>query len=270
MVIKSIEAHPFAIAFYRNLFAAVGLAFFLKRTSWQFSVKLPFCMLSYAFCIATYLWAMKVTTAANAIFLQYTWPIFVFIISVTVLRERADKRNLVALLVGMTGVFIVFAGRGGADDALGIALGVASGVGFALTAVFLNLLSRFDSVYLTFMCNVGGALLILPLAWTHLRVSLPTLAALLFLGWFQLGLGYFLFAVGVKTVKPQEAGIITLLEPVFNPVWVAIFVHELPNVWTVVGGAFIAAALVTRYTLMGGKSAETNAEPGVRSLSEGG
>ena len=116
VVIKSIEAHPFAIAFYRNLFAAVGLAFFLKRTSWQFSVKLPFCMLSYAFCIATYLWAMKVTTAANAIFLQYTWPIFVFIISVTVLRERADKRNLVALLVGMTGVFIVFAGRGGADE----------------------------------------------------------------------------------------------------------------------------------------------------------
>jgi len=261
VVIKSIDAHPFAIAFYRNLFAAVGLSLFLKKTSWQFSVKLPFCMLSYAFCIATYLWAMKVTTAANAIFLQYTWPIFVFVISVAVLRKRVDRRNLMALILGMAGVFIVFMGRGGADDALGIVLGVASGLGFALTAVFLSLLSRFDSVYLTFMCNIGGAVLMLPFAWEHLHVSVPTLAATLFLGWFQLALGYFLFAVGVRTVSPQEAGIITLLEPVFNPVWVAIFVHELPNTWTVVGGGLIAAALVVRYALMGARASRADAEP---------
>lgn len=258
VVIKSIDVHPFAIAFYRNMFAAAGFALFLRRGSWQFDAKLPFCVLSYALCIVTYLWAMRATTAANAIFLQYTWPIFVFVISVVILRERADRRNLLALFLGMVGVFVVFAGRGGADDVLGIGLGMASGLCFAVTAIFLNRLSRLDSTYLTFMCNFGGALLVLPFAWGHLRISMPATGAVLFLGWFQLGLGYFLFTRGVRTVSPQEAGIITLLEPVFNPVWVAMFVHELPNVWTVVGGLLIAAALVIRYTLMADR-AETEA-----------
>lgn len=260
MVIKSIHVHPLAIAFYRNLFAAAGFSLFLRRSSFQFDAKLPFCVLSYSLCIATYLWAMRVTTAANAIFLQYTWPIFVFVISVAILRERADKRNMLALLLGMGGVLVVFAGRGGASDALGIGLGAASGLCFAVTAILLNRLGRMDSTYLTFMCNLGGALLMLPFAWGRLHISLPAAGAVLFLGWFQLGLGYFLFTRGVKTVSPQEAGIITLLEPVFNPVWVAIFVHELPNVWTVLGGLLIAAALVTRYTLMAGPAAPSAPE----------
>lgn len=260
VVIKSMDAHPFAITVYRCLFAALGMSIFLRRSSWQFSVKLPFCVLSYTFCIATYLLAMKVTTAANAIFLQYTWPMVVFVISVVILREPADRRNIVALVLGMCGVFVIFAGRGGADDAVGIGWGLTSGVCFAVTAILLNQLSRFDSAYLTFMCNLGGALVVLPFAWAHLHVSMYTIGATLFLGWFQLALGYYLFAVGVKTVSPQEAGIITLLEPVFAPIWVAIFVHELPNRWTIAGAVLISAALVVRYTFMSAMAPEADAD----------
>jgi len=250
VVIKSMDAHPFAIAFYRNCFAALGMSIFLRRSSWQFSPKLPFCVLTYTACIATYLLSMKVTTAANAIFLQYTWPLIVFVISVAILREPVDRRNIVALVLGMCGVFVIFAGSEGTNDAAGIGWGVTSGVCFAVTAILLNQLSRFDSAYLTFMCNLGGALVVLPFAWAHLDVSMYTIGATLFLGWFQLALGYFLFAVGVKTVSPQEAGIITLLEPVFAPVWVAMFVQEFPSRWTVVGAVLISAALVVRYAFM--------------------
>jgi len=250
VVIKAVDVHPFAIAFYRCLFAALGFGLFLRRSSWRFSPGLPVCVAPYALCIATYLYAMAITTAANAIFLQYTWPVFVFIISVAFLRVRPDPRNIAALALGMVGVFIVFCGRGGANDTMGIGLGLASGVCFALTAILLSRLARLGSTYLTFMCNFGAALMVLPFAWGHLAISAPDLAAVMSLGWFQLGLGYFLFTQGVKHVSPQEAGIITLLEPVFNPIWVALFVHELPNGWTIAGGGVIAAALVLRYAFM--------------------
>lgn len=245
-----IDVHPFAIAFYRSLFAALAFALFIRRTSWRFDRKLPFCVAGYAACVLFYLWSIKITTAANAILLQYAWPIWAFLISVFVLKQAVDRQNLLALALGMVGIAIVFAGRGGADDALGIGLALASGVAFAITTILLGFLSTFDSVYLTFVCNLGGALVMLPLAWPHLDTDVSERVTILLMGWFQLGLGWFLFTQGVKTVSAQEAGIITLLEPVLNPLWVAIVVHEFPSSWTLTGGALIVAAFVLRYTVM--------------------
>ncbi len=247
------DVHPFAIAFYRNVFASMAFALLLKRSSWRYDRKLPFCVLAYAACVLLYLWSIKVTTAANTILLQYAWPIWAFLISVLVLKQRADRHNVVALVLGMAGIAIVFVGRGGAEDTLGISLAIASGVAFAIAAFFMSALASFQPAFLTFVCNLGGALLLLPLAWPYLAITWPETLAILIIGWFQLGLGWFLFAKGMQTVSPQEAGIITLLEPVLNPLWVAIIVHEIPSVWTLVGGAFIVAAFVLRYTVMADK-----------------
>lgn len=245
-----VEVHPFAIAFYRNLFAALAFSVFLRRSSWRGHRLLPFCVATYAATVFFYLWSVKVTTAANAILLQYTWPVIVCLISAVVLRERVPRANLVAVGLGMAGVAVVFMGRGGANDTLGIGLALTSSVSFAISSILVSRLGVLNTAYLVFMCNLGGALVILPWAWPHLAVAWPQLGAIAVMGWFQLGLGWYLFTRGVQAVNPQEAGIITLLEPILNPIWVAIVVHEIPNRWTFAGGALIVAALVLRYTVM--------------------
>ena len=258
VIVKAVlvDVHPFGIAFYRNLFASLAFAVFLRRSSWRFHRFLPFCVVTYAATVFLYLWSMKVTTAANAILLQYTWPVTVCFISAVVLRERVPRANLVAVGLGMAGVAVVFMGRGGASDTLGIGLALASGVAFAVTSVLVSRLAVLNTAYVVFMCNLGGAAVLLPLAWPHLSVAWPQLCAIAVMGWFQLGLGWFLFTRGVQAVNPQEAGIITLLEPILNPIWVAIVVHEIPNRWTFAGGALIIAALVLRYTVMAPETQE--------------
>ena len=245
-----VDVHPFAIAFYRNLFASLAFALFLRRGPWSLPRSLPFCVATYALTVLLYLCSLKVTTAANAILLQYTWPITVCLISALVLKESVPRANLMAVGLGTLGVTVVFVGRGGASDTLGIGLALASGVTFAITSVLLSRLASVRAVTLVFICNLGGAAVLLPLAWPHLAVPWPQLLAIAAMGSFQLGLGWFLFARGVQTVSPHEAGIITLLEPILNPIWVGLVVHEIPNTWTLAGGALIVAALVLRYTVM--------------------
>ena len=79
--IKSLDLHPMVITFYRSLFASLFFFLFVTRQGWGVSVPLLVSVASYTAAISFFVWANKLTTAANAIVLQYTAPIFVFFLS---------------------------------------------------------------------------------------------------------------------------------------------------------------------------------------------
>jgi DME family drug/metabolite transporter len=206
---------------------------------------------AYAACIVTFVSATKLTTAANAIFLQYTGPAYVLALSPFLLDEPFRPLDAVCVALSLLGMSLFFVGKVEAGQALGNALGIVSGVFFALTIVFLRRDARSgrgDALPATALGNLLAAAVTLPFALRALPAMLtPTGAGvLLYLGIVQLGIAYWLFIKGVRRVPAAEASLICMLEPVLNPVWVLIGFGERPGAWAVAGGAIVIGAVVVR------------------------
>lgn len=245
--IKSLDLHPMVITFYRSLFASLFFFLFVTRQGWGVSVPLLVSVASYTAAISFFVWANKLTTAANAIVLQYTAPIFVFLFVRLFFREPIAKSNLLTLVFGMLGVAIVFAGSKGAQDLQGVTVAAFSGFLFSIYMVNLRFLRGFDPFVLTFANNLICSLALLPLAASGLAVSVDQILALAVMGVVQLGIPYYLFSKGLQSISLQEASLIVLIEPVLNPIWVALVVGEVPSAHTLAGGGVILFSLVVRY-----------------------
>jgi DME family drug/metabolite transporter len=193
--------------------------------------------------------AMARGPAANAILLQYTAPMWLYLASVWLLREPADRRSSVALVIGLLGIGIIVGGgwNEGQLPVVGIALG--SGVAYAGVLICLRVLRGASPRWLTVINHLFGALALVPFLWYQASPSPrpQQIAFLILFGAVQMALPYWLVSRGLRVVSPQEAGIITLLEPLLNPLWAFLVVGELPPPATFAGGAFILGALVWRY-----------------------
>jgi drug/metabolite transporter, DME family len=238
---------PLLIAFYRAFFAALVLATTLRRSGFSFRpVMIPMAV-CFAVMNALFVSALAEGTAANAILLQYTAPMWMYLASVWWLGEPADRRSSVALLVGLVGIAILIIG-GWQDAKLRvIAIALGSGITYAGVIVCLRVLRNSSSRWLTVLNHMTGALVLLPLVCFLPRPSGGQLVCLFLFGAVQMGLPYWLVARGLRSVSPQEAGTITLLEPLLNPLWAYLAASELPSRFTVIGGTFILGALLWRY-----------------------
>ncbi|HXG53356.1 MAG TPA: DMT family transporter [candidate division Zixibacteria bacterium] len=244
--IKFLPLHPLAIVFYRSFFASLFFGFFARTTSFPRAAT-AVSMCSYTAAISAFVAANKLTTAANAIVLQYTAPIFVFLIVRFLLREAVSAASWLALLCGMLGVSLIFAGSAGEPDAPGVAMAVLSGALFAIYMVSQRFLTGVHAATLTFANNLACCVLLLPFVWRELAVAGDQAAILAVMGVVQLGIPYWLFARAVASITVQEASLIVLVEPVLNPVWVALAVGELPSAATAGGAALILGGLALRY-----------------------
>ena len=245
--IKFLQVPALTIVFYRSFFASLVFVFFVRRADWRFSAPILISVVSYTAAISAFVSANKLTTAANAIVLQYTAPIFVFIFSRLVLGERISKLNGLALAASMIGVGIISLDSVGAPQMTGILLALFSGVLFAAYMVNLPRIKEVSPVYLTWINNLVCALLLLWWVRSQLTLALGEILILAVMGAVQLGIPYFLFSKGLRTVPLQEASLIALIEPVLNPLWVALAVGEIPSVATLAGGGMILAGLGARY-----------------------
>ena len=135
--IKSLALHPAVIAFYRSLFAMLFFLPFAGTRRWRPKPRLLFCGLAFTAATGSLVWATKLTTAANAIVLQNTAPVFVCVLVLLLLRERPARPDLVTLIFGTAGILIIFGGAAGAQDLPGVSVGLGSG--FMLGVYFINL-----------------------------------------------------------------------------------------------------------------------------------
>jgi drug/metabolite transporter (DMT)-like permease len=245
--IKFLSLPPLTIVFYRSLFASLFFAFFVRRSVAAPRVALLVSTLAYTAAISAFVSANKITTAANAIALQYTAPMFVFVIVHFLFGERITRASWISLVLGMLGIAVICVGSAGQPDAAGVMIALLSGLLFSIYMVSLRFLKEFNPGTLTFLNNLVCCLILLPLVGSELSLSLKEGWIVAVMGVVQLGIPYWLFSKGLEQISVQEASLIVLIEPVLNPIWVALIVGELPSGATIIGGICIVGSLGFRY-----------------------
>lgn len=239
----------------RSGIAAVALLLWLRgRVRWTPGTLAA--GLVYAATLSLFVGATKLTTAANAIFLQSTAPLYLLLLAPLVLRERVHLRDVLYLAAIATGLVFCFAGTPGAtatasNPALGTWLGAASGLAWALTLVALRIIGRgdansTDAVAPVVAGNVLAVLVALPFALPFPRATAGEWLTLVYLGVFQIGLAYICLAGAIRHLPALEISLLLLLEPVLNPVWTWIVRGEEPGRWTMIGGAVIVGATIIK------------------------
>lgn len=256
LFIKWVSLDALGVTMWRSLLAGAVICVIARpkvRPPWRTNRLTWGIAVAYALTLVMFVAATKLTTAANAIFLQYTAPLYLLVTGALFLRERATRLDLLTVAVAFAGMGLFFVGRLETDALTGNILAAASGVTLAAMFTLLRAPSCTNETRPEAMM-LGNALLVVGLLVVNLArgSSAPftpdasDIVGLVFLGVVQIGFAYLLFGFGVAHVQALEASLIGMLEPVLNPVWVFLFLGETPGWWAVLGGAIIVAAVGTR------------------------
>ncbi len=245
------------LAFYRSLVAGLVLWPLAPRGRRVFRPSMVPLGLIFGAMIGLYLASIKATTAANAIYLQCSAIFWTLPLSAVLLREKVDRRSVAGVAVALVGIaLIVVKGRDGRPgEGMGIALGLASGITYAIVIVGLRMFRDLDAAWLASFVNLSGAgFLGLWLVATSGEITAPSLQdwpLLIGFGVVQMGLPYVLFARGLRAVQAPEAALITLIEPALNPVWVWLRQGERPADATMIGGLILMVGVAVRFVPCG-------------------
>lgn len=191
----------------------------------------------------------KLTTAANAIVLQFTAPIFVILLSVLFLHKRPTRLDLMACAVVFGGVMCFFLESISGGNLLGDVLALLSGISYA--GVFmLNDLPDNDPISSVFFGQMFSAVTGLPFLFRETEFTSTALVSLVVLGVFQVALGYIFLTIGLRTTPPVTASLVSGIEPVLNPILVAVFYHEYIGTMALVGAVIVVGGVVVYNVLL--------------------
>jgi drug/metabolite transporter (DMT)-like permease len=251
--IKSTTLTPWQVASFRSGFAAAALALLLPAARRGWNRRMLPASAAYAGTLITFVLATKLTTAANAIFLQSTAPLYLLAIGPLVLHEPVRRRDLLFAAAVASGMALLFARADAAsatapDPAAGNAIGAVSGVLWALTIAGLRWLGRGGEAPMGSVAagNLLAFVAALPAAVPVRSFTGADLAALAYLGVVQIGLAYVCLTRALRHVTAFEASAILLVEPALNPVWAWLLHGERPGAWPLAGGAVILAAIAAK------------------------
>lgn len=235
-----------AVAGGRGFIAALFLLATNRGLRFHFSRDQIVGALGYAACTITFCTATTLTSAANAILLQYTAPIWVALFGAWFLGERAARADWLTIVVALGGMALFFKDSLTLGHLGGDTLAVVSGVCFAGMTVALRKQKDGSPVESIILGNLLAFLVGLPWIVRSPMLQPSGWAALLVLGVVQLGISYWLYARAIRHVTALEAVLIPVIEPVLNPLWVLIFMHEKPSRWALLGGAVVLGAVTIR------------------------
>jgi drug/metabolite transporter, DME family len=244
-VIKSIGLDGWQIAAGRSLVAGIFLAAAFRGARGRVTLPVLAVSVAYAFTTVLFVLATKLTTAANAIFIQDTAPLWVLVLSPWIVGERPTRGELLAIPIYGLGLGLFFLDELTAGQVTGNVVAALAGVAFALSIVGFRRLGDRGPAALVWG-NAIAAAATLPLWSSGPAATRLDLALLVYLGVFQLGLAYLLFARGVAGTPAIEASLLALLEPVLNPIWTFLVAGERPGPWAMAGGAVVLAATAWR------------------------
>jgi drug/metabolite transporter (DMT)-like permease len=235
--------------------AAVTVAVLTRSEGFGFNRMTALTSFLYAALLILFVVATKKTTSANAIFLQYTAPIYVLIFEPLLFKEKFRALDAAVVAVCIAGMTLFFVGKLRADDIEGNLAALASGLCLAFYFLFLRhphsqRINRASSVIYGNLLVVLIAVAVLTFDAGSRSSGLATIGPrdigiVLYLGIIQIGVAYALFTLGIaRGVRSLEAGIVGYIEPVLNPIWVFLFVAERPSNWAILGGAIILSAVM--------------------------
>lgn len=284
LMIKISTLPPLQIAFYRSFIAGIFLMGYIFLTMYRYRIRFRFSVnrwslltaVFYTGTVTLFVTANKLTTAANAVFLQYMAPVYVIILSYVFLKEKIYFHEILTVIVCLAGMGLFFIEEEKSTAFTGNVIGILSGIAFALLQFFVKKSGQSanpspdDShknieIQSTFNLSLGNLMTVLLIGLLIVIISLAgnesslsggevmvsafsmTLQdfyVLLFLGVCQLGLGYVFFVKGVHYISSVEVAIYTLLEPICSPVWTYLGTGEQPGIWAMAGGALVTIFLV--------------------------
>jgi drug/metabolite transporter (DMT)-like permease len=203
---------------------------------------------AYAATVTFFVIANDRTTAANAIFLQYTGPIYVAILSPWLLGERIRRLDWFCIALALAGIALFFRDQFSPRGLSGILFALASGLSFGSLAVLLRRERDASPGSALLLGNLLTAAIGLPFAIGH-PLPATQAGALVLLGVVQLGIPYILYSIAIRRVTALEAVLLPMLEPILNPLWVALARREIPGFWSLVGGTLVLTAVLLRGAL---------------------
>lgn len=248
LFIKKIQVDPLTIACLRSAVAGLVLLPFIKPKQIRFNRYVLSYILSYSWLVISFVTATKLTSAGNAIALQYTAPLYIFIFSVWMREVRINWRTLAPIALIFAGIISFLLEPRQGSNLIGNILGISSGVALALTNLSLSRLKEAPPINLVCMSNLSAAILVLPFLPDHTvitRIDSAGWLSLAYLGAFQIALAHVLFVYGLKLIHPLQATVLALTEAILNPVWVAIFWGEIPSTHGLAGTVLILLAVLT-------------------------
>jgi drug/metabolite transporter (DMT)-like permease len=253
LLIKLSDWQPFSILAGRSVLAAGVFLLYLRgrrfRVTWLHVVGAT----AFLATQALYITSIKMTTAANAIFLQYTAPIYVMVLGAWLLNEpptRADGASMLLVMAGM-GLFfgdqLSFGHRLTSPTMVGSLLALISGVTMAVMTIALRAQKDGDPAETLLLAYAAGTLLGAPAmareTWTWTNTGI-----ILFLGIVQIGLAFVLYSMAIKVVRALEATLIATLEPILNPIWVFLVIGEAPGPMALLGALLVIGGVTARAT----------------------
>jgi drug/metabolite transporter (DMT)-like permease len=245
LVIKLVDWSPLAIAGGRSAIAAATILLLRPRRKMEWNSWAVACAVAYSATVIMFVTATKWTTAANAIFLQFTAPVYVAVLGGPLLGERTSRADWMRMAFAQAGISLFFLGDLSWGGAMGNLIALGSGFSFAALVVLLRKqrdANPVDSVLL-------GNLLTVAVCWPAMIGPLPSannLIGLVYLGVFQLGLSYLLYIRASRHVPALSAILICMIEPVLNPIWVLLVIGEVPGWLALAGGAMVIGSAIAQ------------------------
>ena len=254
LFIKLIPWGPLAINGVRNLIGAslIGIYMLVTRHRIVWSRQVFIGALSMIGVTTLFTVANKLTTAANAIVLQFTAPVFVIILMAVLFHMRPKKLDLITCAAVFLGVILFFIDGLRAGNLWGNIAAIVSGVCYA--GVFMmNTGEKADAISSCFLGQLASGIIFTPLVFRESVFTAPVILAILGLGLIQVGGAYILFSYGIKRTPPVTASLITGLEPILNPLWVALFYHERVTGLAIAGAVIVVGSILVYNVLMARK-----------------
>lgn len=246
--IKLISWSPLLIAGARSLISAGVLGIYM------FYTKTPIKICKYSIgagiglsgCCIFFVLANKLTTAANAIVLQYSAPIFILIITALIFKQKLRKKEILAVMGTMFGIVLFFFDQLSPGNILGNFVAILAGIFLAVMFVMVGQGGNDDSIRMSgiLFAHLLTAVIGIPIGIVGTTaISSMEIFYIVILGTFQLGIPYVLYAIASRDCPPLACSLIGMVEPLLNPVWVFIFAGEMPGIFALIGAAVIISVV---------------------------
>ena len=246
LLIKSIPWHPLAISGLRGGIAAIVIYAFSKDRKIIITYEKLFAACLYTLVVTLFVVANKLTTAGNAILLQYTAPVYVALFGYMFLGEKSTFIDWITIFILLGGLTLFFLDELSFDGYLGNALAILSGMSFAALTISLRKQKNHNPSDSILLGNILTLIIGLPLIISETSFNLHSIILILILGIIQLGVPYILYTTAIKHVTALDAIIFPVVEPILNPILVFFILGETLGPWAFLGGALVLGSVVLR------------------------
>ena len=246
LFIKIVDLHPVAITGIRSLGAATVFFFYIKKPKWYWNKYFIGGILAYSSMVILYVISIRLTTAANAIFLEFTAPVWVVLFGYLLLKETVTKFDIIAMIFIFLGMGLFFMDELSFYGYWGNIMALIAGICLALVTVIIRR-EKESAFEIVLYGNMITVMVCLPFILEGIGGSSTTDLLIIFaLGVFQLGIPYLLYTTALKYVAAIDAILVGMIEPILNPVWVYFFIGEAMGEWAFLGGGMVLLGTLGR------------------------